>query len=476
MIQVMPRRSGVARSLLHPPLRNPQSARAAEPCGTMRVDSITEAKYHRPSSDLKMLVPISGASSQTAAPSFVATADAKRPVVVLNMAYTGLGIARNLHSFGIPVIAVVHNYSYACRTRAAKVIQGPDAATDPEDALTFLCDLAEHLLIKPILLATRDLDVLFIEHHRDRLERHYLLPMPAPGVVLRLMDKFESAQMASRAGLPVPATFRASSASEIENIAREVSYPCVVKPTMAADWRGTQEWQSVGKRKAFSVKTREELLREYDKVSQASPHVVVQELIPGPDTNLCVFGGYFNRESRMVAGLYARKILQWPPGFGTGFLLQSTEPSIAGEYASRFMRSSCYHGVAELEFKLDPRDGEFKFIEVNTRHWDWHALATRCGINLTKILYDDVGGTAELVPATRSGEASVKWIEEDALLYYGFEMVRSHALGARQLWQGLRGKRAYAYFSLTDPLPFISFLGSACATALRKSIRALSGK
>src|SRR5262249_34955872 len=121
------------------------------------------------------------------------------PVVILNMAHTGLGIARNLRSQDVPIFAatakrdLVGNY-----TRYAKLLLSPDSAEAPEELASFLCNLAKQLAAKCVLFPTRDQDVLFIERFRESLKEHYLMPVPAAGVLTRLLDKVEMAEAARK--------------------------------------------------------------------------------------------------------------------------------------------------------------------------------------------------------------------------------------------------------------------------------------
>src|SRR5206468_8764757 len=38
----------------------------------------------------------------------------------------------------------------------------------------------------------------------------------------------------------------------------------------------------------------------------------------------------------------------------------------------RLCKALNYRGMAEIEYKRDINTGEYKLIEINTRHWDWH--------------------------------------------------------------------------------------------------------
>ena len=64
-------------------------------------------------------------------------------------------------------------------------------------------------------------------------------------------------------------------------------------------------------------------------------------------------------------------------------------PEVA-EHGLRLLRALEFHGISQVEFKLDPRTGAHKLIEVNPRLWQWHGLATACGVDLTHIAYLDL--------------------------------------------------------------------------------------
>jgi predicted ATP-grasp superfamily ATP-dependent carboligase len=56
------------------------------------------------------------------------------------------------------------------------------------------------------------------------------------------------------------------------------------------------------------------------------------------------------------------------------------------------LRHTGFHGISQVEFKLDRRDGRFKLIEINPRLWQWHSLAEACGVNIPHIAYRDLLG------------------------------------------------------------------------------------
>ena len=66
-------------------------------------------------------------------------------------------------------------------------------------------------------------------------------------------------------------------------------------------------------------------------------------------------------------------------------------PEVVGD-ALHLLRGFDYNGLSQVEFKRDLRDGRYKLMEVNARLWQWHGLATACGVDLPRIAYEDLTG------------------------------------------------------------------------------------
>src|SRR5712692_9082276 len=102
----------------------------------------------------------------------------RTPAVVMNMYYTGLGIARSLGEEGIPVIGLTsHRGIYGNFTRYAKVRSSPDSREEPEALLKFLISLGEELG-RAIIFPTRDDDVIFLDRYRAQLGTRFTLALP----------------------------------------------------------------------------------------------------------------------------------------------------------------------------------------------------------------------------------------------------------------------------------------------------------
>ena len=124
----------------------------------------------------------------------------------------------------------------------------------------------------------------------------------------------------------------------------------------------------------------------------------------------------------------------------------------AAENLEKLLRAIGYRGLFSVEFKLDHRDGLFKFIEVNTRVWADMALALRCGVNVVDMLYRDALGRE--VRPVRGYKVGQHWVS-----MYRDRSVAMNLIASRQLswsrfarsWMGA----AFDVFSLNDPKPAI---------------------
>src|SRR5262249_40271998 len=141
----------------------------------------------------------------------------------------------------------------------------------------------------------------------------------------RCLNKWDTHVCATSANVPAPACWLIEDADGVRAISAEVSYPCVLKPLEAHHWRAGRNWEIVGGRQAIAVASRDELLAEYAVVARAERRALVQEVIPGDDDCLIVAACYVDRHGTFQAGFNAQKLVQVPPSFGTGCIVQSAE-------------------------------------------------------------------------------------------------------------------------------------------------------
>src|SRR5271154_959804 len=134
---------------------------------------------------------------------------------------------------------------------------------------------------------------------------------------------------------------------------------------------------------------------------------MVQELIPGGGSQQFSYCAFF-RDGKAVGKMVVRRTRQHPLQFGrASTYVETVDIPVLEELSERFLREIDYYGLVELEYKLDPRDGEYKLLDVNGRTWGYHSLGTSAGVDFPYMLFADQVG--ESVPLQR-GRPRVSWI------------------------------------------------------------------
>lgn len=385
--------------------------------------------------------------------------------VVMNMFYTGLGIARSLGENGIPVIGLsAQRRFYGNHTRYAKVLRAPDSKTEPEALLRFLLQLGRAAGERRVIFPTRDADLIFLDRFRGELSEFFAIAAPYGSVLDTCLNKWKTYEAALRAGIPTPRCWMIETAEQLEAAAAEARYPCVLKPVVAQDWRAGANWETVGGRKAIPIRTPEEMRAEYALAARARSRALAQELVTGGDERLSVVACYFDRNSKWASGFNTHKLLQIPEGFGTGCIVELEERTELWAPTQRLLESIGFSGIAEVEYKWDAERQEYLLIEINPRPWDQHRLGKVCGTDLALLAYCEHAGVA--APAPRKRRQSVKWVAEDAFLLNALSLLWKGDPKLRTMFRLARGKKIYGIWSARDPLPFLVYLATSCIPTL----------
>jgi predicted ATP-grasp superfamily ATP-dependent carboligase len=375
----------------------------------------------------------------------------------MNMFYTGLGIARSLGENGVPVIGLSAQPGiYGNYTRYARVVFAPDSRTEPQALAAFLVELGKSFGERAVIFPTRDDDVMFLDRYRKLLEPYFTITAPETSVLAICLDKWETYRSACAAGVATPKCWLVENEKSLPRILSEITYPCVLKPVAAHQWRQSANWELVGGRKAIQISSPEELLAEYAAVSRANERALLQEMIPGDDRCLVIAACYLDRNSKWVDAFNTQKLVQAPEGFGTGCIVQSVERPEIIEFARRLLEHLGFTGIAEVEFKWDVARQVYQLIEINPRPWDQHRLGAGCGTDLIYLAYCDHAGLP--LPARVRKPTGQKWIAEDTFLFEALRLFWRRDPGWRELFAFARGKRIYAIWSWRDPLPMAIYL------------------
>lgn len=379
---------------------------------------------------------------------------------------TGLQSARILSRHGVPVIGVASDPRHpCCRTRACERVVAME--TDGGGLIEGLERLGATLERPAVLLPCTDPSVLLLARHRARLRDRFHLPLPATDVVEMLLDKVRFHALADELGLPLPRTLVLRNRSQAERAARELRFPCLLKPPLK-----TAVWQAKVGEKVCRVKDAEELLETYQRCSAWAGPLVAQEWIGGPDSELYSCNCSYSARGEPIVTFVARKLRQWPPGAGTSSLGEECRNDEVRALALRLFGAVGFRGLGYLEVKRDPSTGRHYVIEANVgRPTGRSAIAEAGGVELLYATYADCLGLP--LPANLEQRyVGAKWIFLRRDLRSALHYWRRGELTLGEWRRSWSGPMRFAMASRTDPLPFLADLG----LSLRRLGRRLSGR
>ncbi|GAA4727914.1 carboxylate--amine ligase [Isoptericola chiayiensis] len=263
---------------------------------------------------------------------------------------------------------------------------------------------------EPLLLQSNmDWVVRVLVHHRGELEAAgYVLPYAGTELIDRICDKAEFSAVCAELGIPTPATviqdFADAADGDWTPAPVDFDYPVIAKPASSADYHDVT---FAGKKKIYEIASPEELARLWDSLRGAGfrGRFLVQDMIPGDDTQMRSVTTYSDTSGRVTLRCSAHVLLEerTPAARGnpSAMIVEPVEEIL--DAAQRLCEHVGWHGFANFDVKLDPRDGVFKFFEQNPRIGRNNYYLTAGGQNPTEVLVDDVihGKRRDLVTARR---------------------------------------------------------------------------
>jgi D-aspartate ligase len=323
-------------------------------------------------------------------------------VVVIEGHVQGLSNTRAFGEAGIPVYVIdksncLARYSKYCK----KFFTCPDFQSG--QFIDYLIDLGKkESIIDWLLMPSNDHAVYSISLAKKKLERIYKIITPDDNIVNNIYNKRELISNAAVANIPYPDTHF----PEIRNetIPVSLNFPVLVKGVF-----GLSFYKATGK-KAFIAKSNPELKGIMDAIfNKLKPsEVLIQELIPLTGTNKTISFCAFCINGEVKSYWMGKKIREHPLEFGTATLAESVFIKEIVSPAKSLLHQLNYTGPCEVEFILDPRDNQYKLIEVNARTWLWVELARQCGIDFAMMSYNFVNGINQEYPDAYT--IGVRWI------------------------------------------------------------------
>lgn len=244
---------------------------------------------------------------------------------------------------------------------------------------------------KPVLFVEEDMQLLMVSRHRHRLAAAFRFALPEAGFIEDMVDKARFQRLAQALDLPVPRArvLHPDAGSRPPDL--DLRYPLVLKPlTRRESWAAIEQGA-----KAVQIDGADDLAALWPRLMAAGLDLLVQELIPGPESQIESYHVYVDAHGAVAGEFTGRKIRTYPATYGHSTALTITD--IRGQAADVAALGRAVaariglRGVAKFDFKRAP-DGRLYLLEVNPRFNLWHHLGAVAGVNLPALVYADLTG------------------------------------------------------------------------------------
>jgi predicted ATP-grasp superfamily ATP-dependent carboligase len=383
-------------------------------------------------------------------------ADTRVPALLLKIGQYplhsgGVAVIRTLGRLGVPVYAVTEDRltpSALSRYCTGSFVWRSTGHEEPDALAAQLREVGERLGRRAVVVPVDDEAAVLVAEHGDELSEHFLFPHVEPGLPRALASKQQLYELCRRHDVPVPVSMCPATDKELAEFAATATFPVVVKN--AEPW--TRRRAPVVSHTTV-LHTAEELLAVASSGNGRPPGVIVQEYIPRDQAQDWIVHLYCDANSNCAVMFTGVKVRSWPPHNGaTACAYTLANPELA-QIAERFCKAIGFRGIADLDWRLDLRDGRYKLVDFNPRVGNQFRLfETEQGIDVVRALYLDLTGRA--VPAGAAPDGRRIIIEHVDVL-------------ARFAYRGGSGYPAapspppvtateLAWLAKDDPLPFLA--------------------
>jgi D-aspartate ligase len=316
-----------------------------------------------------------------------------------------IDLVRPLGRAGIPSVVLADPGSAARYSRHTRGVLPFSDRAPVEQVVDALVRYGERQPEPPVLFYEDDHSLRMISRFRDRLREAFRFVVPDAGLVEALADKARFHELAARLQLPVPATRIVQPAREPLPADFPLAFPLALKPVT----KSPAGWDAIaGGGKATAVASLAELQALWPRLAAANMSLVVQELVPGPETCMESYHVYVDERGHIAGEFTGRKIRTWPAAYGDSTALETTDAPDVLALGRALVKKLKLRGVAKFDFKRGPQpEGRLYLLEVNPRFNLWHHLGAAAGVNLPALVYADLTGQPR--PEAVQARAGTQW-------------------------------------------------------------------
>lgn len=380
-----------------------------------------------------------------------------------------LDLVRAIGESGVPVVLFANvDDDPAARSRYVKRAHRlPDPDQDPDAAIALILQAAAEEPVPPVIFPQGDADLLLVSRRRAELAPHARLLLPEHGLVEDAVDKLRFCKLAARRDLPVPKTCILPPFGDRGDVASWDRFPAIVKPALRSGWFGSSlAKRAGGARKALRIEDRRALDDLLPALYAHDLPLLLQESVEGGEENVVSYHAYARAGGEVVGEFTGRKVRTWSRTHGISTCVEITDDPQVRDLGRDVLAKLSFSGVVKLDFKRCPRTGRLFLLEMNPRFNLWHWPGAVAGVNLPRLVYDDL-----LVPGSaKAGRArpGVRFValREDLRAFREYRAAGD--LDGPSWLRSVATAEACRELRASDPLPGLFALTSSLGRAAGK--------
>ena len=293
--------------------------------------------------------------------------------------------ARTFHeAYGVSSLAITTAGNILnTRTSILETIVEPELTETP----VFLRKMQEVAEKYPqehkLVIGCRDWQVRIVIENKDKLEElGFIVPYIDRTLLDQLVLKEHFYELCDRYKVAYPKTF-VYDFSDPKPLELGFEFPVIAKPSNSAAYYNTS---FEGQKKVYKIGSLPELEELLERVGRSDypDKFLIQEFVPGDDTGMHLLTCYCDKNSkvRLISAGHTMMEDHEENSIGNpAAILSEVLDRNVTDSAVRLLESIGYTGFANFDIKYDPRDGIYKFFEINTRLGSSSYYVTGAGYN-----------------------------------------------------------------------------------------------
>jgi predicted ATP-grasp superfamily ATP-dependent carboligase len=319
-----------------------------------------------------------------------------------------------------------------------------------------------------VLIPTNDEYLILVARYQERLARTFHLACPSWEQLEPAMDRIRCVELAERAGLKTPRSFAPKNEQELDDTLKSLDFAAQRYVLKLQLWTDSVAETKLRRKTTYGGANAQELRsRTLEIARRTGEFPTIQELVPGSTDASIGVTMVVDGEGDVCLSYAVRRLklqtysqvdhFRHPYDLGGNVFCETVHEPEAIALARSFVHALGWVGVITVEFRRDARDGSLAFVKVDPRVVRSTSLSTAIGMDVPGALYDVAIGR-EPAARPRDYPAGICWIWLDNY----FESLwrnRRHASVRHELlglFRRSRDIKAFAFWNLHDPLPFLT--------------------